>query len=89
MFHAIYERGFGYFGGGGGGVKRGGNFDDGGPLWTNGQHGYKIDCLIIMYYNCAGVEWSSDPPTTVASLNSSPKSGEEVPSKISARSCFG
>ena len=62
MFHAIYERGFGYFGGGGGGVKRGGNFDDGGPLWTNGQHGYKIDCLIILYYNCAGVEWSSDPP---------------------------
>ena len=63
MFHAIYERGFGYFGGGGGGVKRGGNFDDGGPLWTNGQHGYKIDGLIILYYNCAGVEWSSDPPT--------------------------
>ena len=64
MFHAIYERGFGYFGGDGGGVKRGGNFDDGGPLWTNGQHEYKIDCLIIMYYNCTGVEWSSDPPTT-------------------------
>ena len=63
MFHAIYERGSGYFGGGGGGVKRGGNFDDGGPLWTNGQHGYEIDGLIIVYYNCAGVEWSGNPPT--------------------------
>ena len=51
----------------------GGNCDDGGPLWTNGQHGYKIDGLIILYYNCAGVEWSGNPPTTVASLNSSPK----------------
>ena len=50
------------FGGFGGGVERGGNCDDGGPLWTNGQHGYKIDCLIIMYYNCTGVEWSSDAP---------------------------
>ena len=89
MFYGIHDVDVDVFGGFGGGVERGGNCDDGGPLWTNGQHGYKVDGLIILYYNCAGVEWSSDPPTTVASLNSSPKSGEVVPSKISARSCFG
>ena len=56
----------------------GGNCDDGGPLWTNGQHGYKIDCLNIMYYNCAGVEWSSDPPTNRRFF-------EVVPQKVKRR----
>ena len=63
MFYGIHDVDVGVFGGFGGGVERGGNCDDGGPLWTNGQHGYKIDGLIVLYYNCAGVEWSSDPPT--------------------------
>ena len=56
----------------------GGNCDHGGPLWTNGQHGYKIDCLIIMYYNCTGVEWSSDPPTNRRFF-------EVVPQKVKRR----
>ena len=63
MFYGIHDVDVRVFGGIGGGVERGGNCDDGGPLWTNGQHGYKIDGLIILYYNCAGVEWSGNPPT--------------------------
>ena len=63
MFYGIHDVDVRGFGGFGGGVERGGNCDDGGPLWTNGQHGYEIDGLIIVYYNCAGVEWSGNPPT--------------------------